>query len=126
MAYDPNELFSEENQPALLLCAPEHSKGVKIATHAGNDLLAAGTPMFEDAGAGWRVWVVGAVIEGFLLRECQTNSVLDKLAPVMLRGRISYASIVLPAGQTEANLKAALREGPLARGLIVTELDGVR
>lgn len=50
----------------------------------------------------------------------------DVLGEVMTHGSIHYDDITVPTGETEANMKAALKDGPGSRGLVIQGLIDVR
>lgn len=67
------------------------------------------------------------IIKGFVYPDSITldgsNSVLGQ---VLKKGDVFYDDIVLSSGETQANLDAALKDGPLARDLVIKGLAGVR
>ncbi len=50
----------------------------------------------------------------------------DVMGQVVLAGRIHYDDIVLPAGESQNTLDAALQDGPRDKGLFIYGLEGVR
>lgn len=67
------------------------------------------------------------VIRGFLHPDALTLAAAEEvLGQVMLEGTIHYEDIPLPAGETVADLKAALRSGLRERGIHVQGLTEVR
>jgi len=67
------------------------------------------------------------VIQGFVWPDAITLAAANEvLGNVMLRGTVHYADIPCPSGETTTSLKAALRNGPRDKGLIVQGLDQVR
>lgn len=86
---------------------------------SGNHALATST---AGVSAGGR-----HIIKGFVYPDSVVLSASGEvLGQVLKRGVVRYADIVLPSGETQANLDAALKDGPLARGLIIKGLAGVR
>jgi len=49
----------------------------------------------------------------------------DVMGQVMLAGRVHYDDIVLPSGETQGVLDAALKSGPREKGLFIYGLEGV-
>lgn len=107
-----------------------------FSTAAAVATLAKGTPVAKlTATNKWVVWENGGagganVIQGFTKEEVTVDTVDDVIGVVMLEGVIDYKSIALPAGELEADLKAALRanntdgvNGLRALGIKVTGLD---
>lgn len=132
MAYDDNELFAQGSYDPYPRIKPVHAFPKTFA--AGTDKLAVGTPVAYDTSTNtWKVWSHGAAngvgeIRGFVYpKPIQLVSGKEVLGVVMLAGEIHYDDIVLPSGETEANLKADLRADAVReRGLWITGLDQVR
>lgn len=137
MAYDPNEQF--ETQPGLgsqLRIFPTSQQPKTFA--AGTGTIANGTPVaFNTATKLWVVWTNGGVdgtgtIKGFLnVHEVEGEHTLvvgsETLANVMLTGRIHRDDVVLPAGELQADLDAALAGGGVRElGIIVEGLAKFR
>lgn len=135
MALETNEYFASASQAGTAAIIP-HEGGVRPVTFDGDgagDELAVGTPVAFDTSVGfWLVWDNanangGDEIRGFVYpNPIQLHATDEVVGQVLLDGEIAYESIVLPTGQTENNLKAALRVGPRELGLKIDGLDGVR
>lgn len=132
MAYNPNELVVNGTPRAgAKPAAATHIHPVTFA--AGSGTLAIGTPVAFNTSTGfWVVWASGGAngtgtIAGFVWPDAVTLDADEEvLGNIMFTGDIHYSAIVLPAGQTENNLKASLRTDCRTRGLIVQGLDQVR
>lgn len=132
MAYEPNQLLKHDGD-----INPQKRT---ISTQTEPRTLAPGsgvveplTPLaFNTSTNKWVVWTHNGsngtgTIAGFLWSDPVTlHSTLDVLGQVMLRGQVQFQDIVIPYGQIEANLKAALRSGPRTLGLEIKGLDQVR
>lgn len=131
MAYEPRNLATSNGDYLFPLRATsEHTSPKTFAS--GTGVLEALTPLaFNTSTNRWVVWEHNGsngtgTISGFVWPDPVTlHSVNDVLGQVLLKGRVNYNDIVLPYGQLEANLKTALRSGPLARGIIIEGLDQV-
>lgn len=67
------------------------------------------------------------VIRGFVYpSDIPLHATNDTAGVIMLKGEIHYEAIVLPAGEVEASLKAALQSGCRERGLNIENLANVR
>jgi hypothetical protein len=101
------------------------------------DLIPMLTPLVYDtaATAGWRVWTNGQDIDGFAggqtglsLHETgyvKTTDAGEVMGVVILGGKIPADQVVLPAGESQSNLDAALQTGLRAKGFNILNLDGV-
>jgi len=131
MALNPNELFSSASVAALKRV---EAKTIQPKTFAsGSGTLAALTPVAFNTSTGfWVVWTNGGAngtgtIKGFVWPDAVVlDSDEEVLGNVLLEGKIHYADIALPDGETAANLKGALRDGPRSLGIIIQGLDQVR
>lgn len=66
-------------------------------------------------------------VKGFIWPDAVVlDSDEEVIGNVLLEGKVHYDDITLPAGETAANLKGALRNGPRTEGLIIQGLDQVR
>mgnify|MGYP006278595711 CR=1 FL=1 len=66
-------------------------------------------------------------IRGLLWPDTHTLvSGKETIANVLIEGKVHYGDIVLPAGEAEADLKAALQSGAREKGLIIQGLASVR
>jgi hypothetical protein len=135
MAYATRELLNtQERDPyPRIKPAPDGVRVVTLAAVGAAPTYAVGTPMaYNTATNKWVVWTSGGAngtgtISGFIYPdEIETDAADDVMCPLMQQGTIDYADVVLPAGETDANLKTALRSGPRALGLIITGLSQVR
>ena len=102
------------------------------------DLIPVLTPLSYDATgtAGWRVWtnVGGGAIDGFAggqtglsLHETglvKTLAAGETIGVVILGGKVPADQVVLPAGETQGNLDAALKTGMRAKGFFILNLEG--
>lgn len=135
----PRQLYTQNNDvPGELRIAPEYAKPCELGPTAGGVTLPRGTPMaYDDAANYWVAWTFGGanntdVIKAFISDSEEvitddTGGTNDtKIYALMLKGRIHYDDIPLPTGELQTNLDAALRDGPLARGLKVDGLSQVR
>ena len=144
MALASNELYSSTTRGALpnfAVGSPDGIKVVNFANSAGAETIAPMTPVAYDTSTNnWKVWTDGGAngtgdIRGFLIgteygADPVTGITLDAtdevIGTVMIDGTIDYNSIVLPSGETENNLKAALQSGLRERGIIVANLENFR
>jgi hypothetical protein len=134
MALNANELYASSSKDPFPRIKSVHQYPKKITAIAAASLLAVGTPMAYDSDNDqWVVWsnggtVTGAdTIRGFLYPiPVQTHASDQVLGMVMVAGEIHYDDIVLPSGETAADLKTAIRANLAARGLYVTGLTQVR
>lgn len=132
MAYDDNQLFASGSYDPYPRIKPVHQYPKTFA--AGTAKLAVGTPVaFNSSTKQWDVWSATGTngldeIRGFVYPEAiQQVSGKEVLGVVMMAGEIHYDDIVLPSGESESNLKAALRvDAVRERGLWITGLDEVR
>jgi hypothetical protein len=128
MSLAPNELFDENDQVQSIRVQP-YPNGLHNRTFANVGAApeyAIGTPVYCDAATGFRkVWTNGETIVGFVFPAAvQTHATGEVQGVVLERGRIHYADIVLPAGESQPNLDAALKAGPREMGLDIEGLPG--
>lgn len=139
MALNARELRSEASRAAYPRVHVAHDGGArtkKFAAAAGAPLLSVLTPVSYDTSVNhWKVWASGGAngigtIRGFTYPDkIQLSATEEVHGVVLLKGRVQYADIVLPAGQTADDLKTALRAGtPTLRelGLDVVGLEQIR
>jgi hypothetical protein len=133
MAYTDNQLYAEGSYDPFIRIKPEHVFPKTFAADAGAAELAVGTPVaFDSVAKQWAVWSAAGSnglddIRGFVYpKAIQLDASKEVLGTVMVAGEIEYEDIVLPTGETAANLKAALRSGPRERGLWIRGLGEVR
>jgi len=131
--YATNELWSQAVRSPYPRIIPENAQPRTIGPISGAPTLEVGFPLaYDDAELKWVPWTASGtsntnIIKGFIYPvDVDTDATKDVLGIVMLRGEIHYDDIIIPSGEAEADLKAALRDGPLARGLIIRGLEEVR
>lgn len=132
MTYAANQLWETgDNRPVNLRAFAEVVQPKTLATGSGTIYRL--TPMAYNTSTNkWVVWTNGGsngtgTVSGFLWPdEVTLDGSDDVLANIMLRGRVHFDDIVVPSGETEANLKTALRSGPRALGLTIEGLSQVR
>jgi len=131
--YATNELWSQAVRSPFPRIAAKNAQPKTIGPIAGAPTLEVGFPMaYDDAEKKWVPWTASGtsntnIIKGFVYPvDVDTSATKDVLGIIMLKGEIHYDDIIIPTGESEADLKEALRDGPLARGLIVRGLTEVR
>ena len=131
--YGANELWSQAVRSPYPMIFPENAQPKTIGAISGAPTLEVGYPMaYDDAELKWVPWIASGtsntnVIKGFIYPvDVEASATTDVLGIIMLRGEIHYDSIILPSGEAEADLKLALQDGPLARGLVIRGLVEVR
>lgn len=131
--YKTNELWDDTVRSPYPRIFPENAQPKTISGLSGAPTLEVGFPMaYDDAEKKWVPWSAGGtsdtnVIRGFIYPvDVDTHATQDVLGIIMLRGEIHYDDIAIPTGEAEADLKEALRDGPLARGLVIRGLTEVR
>lgn len=131
MAYNPNELFSSASKADTLRVFPRAIQPKTFA--AGSGTLAKLCPVaFNTSTNQWVVWTNGGAngtgtISGFVWPDAVVlDSDEEVIGNVLMQGRVHYADIPVPTGETADNLKTALRSGPRGLGLIIEGLDQVR
>jgi hypothetical protein len=134
MTLNSNELYASASKDPFPRIQPVHQYPKKFGPVASAPELAVGTPVaFDTSNKRWVVWsnggtVAGAdTILGFVYPlPVQLHATEEVLGIVMMAGEIHYDDIQLPAGETEADLKTAIRANLAARGLYVVGLTEVR
>lgn len=134
MAYDPNEQFASSTGSTKPSVANSRIQPKTFAS--GTDLLAVLTPVAYNTSTNqWVVWTNGGAngtgtIRGFVWEdEVQLVSGSEVLGNVLIAGDLNYDDIVLPSGESDANLKTAVRAGsPSLRelGINILGLDQIR
>jgi hypothetical protein len=132
MALVPEQLYTAlETQEAKPGVCGERIQPKTFA--AGTGTLAVLTPVaFNTSTNLWAVWDAGGsnglnVIRGFVWADDITLSATGEvIGNVLMEGTINYSDIVLPTGELEADLKAALRSGPRDLGILIQNLSEVR
>lgn len=135
MAIQPTDLLSSSSRTAAKRIFATYSSPKQFANVAGAPELAAGTPVVYDTSAAkWKVWTAGGAngtgtIRGIVWPDAiQLHATNDVIGTVMLRGRAHADDIVLPSGETQNDLDAALKIGdPALResGIDIEGLSGV-
>jgi hypothetical protein len=136
MALGDNELFEAVDRESYPRIAPARDGGVFTRTFntvVAADKYVVATPIYFDGGASnhVKVWTNGQTVDGFVYpNKVQTSAADEVLGEVMQRGKIHLDDILLTlvvnggnVNETEANLKTALRNGLVERGLLVQGLD---
>lgn len=100
--------------------------GLDVALTATMGGLTGNAHVLAEATAGVVDAYGTSVIAGFLWPDEVVLATGEVLGQVMLAGEIHYDDIPLPSGETEADLKAALRSGPRALGIYIQGLTEVR
>jgi hypothetical protein len=136
VTYNTPDWYSTTDVTAYPRILPDADGGVKRATLAaitGAPTLAVGYPLAIDSVSNQFVpWSAGGTqnndeIKAFLYpRAVDAHATDASLIIVLWSGIIHYDDIVLPAGETAADLKAALRTDELRkRGLRIDGLEDV-
>jgi len=101
----------------------------------GSGTVLRGTPVVRNSSTGfWTVWANGGTndtgnIRGFTREDVVLDGSDNVLGGVMFAGELNYDDVVLPAGESESNLKLALVGGtPTLRemNIRVSGVTGVR
>lgn len=131
MAQNENELFSSNSVDATLRVNAKTIQPKSFASGSGT--LAGLTPVaFNTSTNLWVVWTNGGAngtgtISGFVWPDDVVLDASDEVTgQVLLEGKIHFDDIVVPSGETEANLKTAIRGNLRALGLVVQGLTQVR
>lgn len=118
MAISLTELVGTDVRAAVHGIHATEVRTVEFATDAGAPLLPVGEPVaFDDTALKWKDWThnggnaTGSIRAFVFPFDVQLSATTETLGVVMTKGEINYADIKLPAGESEANLKAALRAG---------------
>lgn len=134
MALNANELYDSSSKDPFPRIKPVHQYPKKLGAVASAPTLTVGTPMaYDEDNDQWVVWSNGgtvtgvSTIKGFLYPIPVTLHASDEvLGVIMVAGEIHYDDIVLPSGESAADLMTAIRGNLMARGLYVTGLTQVR
>lgn len=133
MAYTPNELVTQIGalSSSGLRCFATHIHPKTFATGSGT--LTPLTPVtFNTSTSKWVVWANGGAngtgtIKGFVWpNPVVLSGTGDVLGQVVTSGQINFGDVVLPGGETLANLKIACRDGLRQIGIDMEGLDNVR
>lgn len=135
MTFATRELLSTQERDPFPRIKPDEG-GVQpktLAAVGAAPTYEVGTPLaYNTSTEKWVVWTHGGpngtgTIKGILYpNEAEIDDTDDVIAQVMLQGEIHWDDVVVPSGETEANLKTALRSGPRDIGIRVVGLDKVR
>lgn len=136
MAFNPNELFASTTRGPALRVEPLTIQPKTFGPVGAAPLYPKLTPLGFDTSLGsagkWVVWANAGgngsnAIAGFVADDdgVQIDAANDVPGNVIMRGKIHWADIPLPAGETQANLNAKLRSGPRALGLEIQGLDAI-
>lgn len=120
MAYSDNELVSSADVDPEVALFPD-ADGVMPMTFAqGAVTIRRGTPVARNSATGyWTTWASGGsnetgIVAGFAYDDIVLDSDEEVLGQVMFAGVVKVdADLPLPAGQTLANLKTALKDSAL-------------
>lgn len=121
------------NPPIRMYAYPNGSQVGTFLNVAGAPIYAPGTPMTLNSSGKWVVWTNGQLVEGFVYFQNEgaypdhgvaTHATDDVQGVVLVRGQIHYGDVVLPSGELQANLDAALKSGPRELGLDIQGLAG--
>lgn len=110
-----NLVGSATDTAATTRTFPTKARPKTLVAVGAAPLYAQLTPMAVHATTGkWAVWANAGsnnlnIISGFLLEATQTDATNEVLAVMILAGKIHFSDIPIPSGETEANLKTALR-----------------
>ena len=126
MALETKELFSSVTQNPK-----ERVEAVTVAPKTidgGQGTIAPLTPMVY-AATGWTVWqdADANTLHGFMWPDQHVAHATDEsIANILIRGKIHYDDVVLPASQTQATLDTALQTTCRDLGIDVQGLVNVR
>ena len=133
MAYRTNELFGKSDYDAYPRIQPTKVLPVTFGNDAAEPTVEVGTPVsFDSANFEWVVWSASGTgdvdeIKGFVYPDSFVlDSAGELIAQVMVAGEIHYDDVVLPSGESQSDLREALRAGCLERGLVIRGLSKVR
>lgn len=131
MAIQPRNLVTDNGAFPVNLRAISEAT-IRGTFASGSGTLEALTPLaFNTSTNKWVVWTNGGgngtgTILGFVWPDpVELSAAGEVIGQIMAKGRISYHDIVLPYGEAESDLKTALRNGLVAKGLIIEDLEGI-
>lgn len=126
MALGPNELFTSNTEAAKLRIFSTSTQPKTFAT--GAVTLAKGSPVaFDTVSKTWKIWANAGGDETNLIRafiwpdDVKLDAADEVLGQVLMAGRVHAGDVVLPAGETQPNLDAALQAGVRERTGIIIE-----
>lgn len=101
---------------------------VLTATATLTSLTGGSVATVAEAQAGLTLDATGgSTVKGFVWPEAVVlDSDEEVMGIALLEGEVHYSDIVLPAGETESVLQAALRAGARTQGLVISGLTLVR
>lgn len=106
-----------------------HQKYRKVVPFAaGTALLEPGTPVYRPIGSpNYVAWANGQPIHAFVVQESsvQLDATHEVRGIVLLRGQLPHREVILPAGQSQAALDAALRHLNFDRPWLGLEVDDI-
>ena len=96
--------------------------GTNLTGGAGTSVVAVVTAGVPGDG----VDVISAFVwSDSIVLDDSTDGNEDVMGQVVMAGRIHYDDIVLPSGETQSVLDAAIKSGPREKGLLIYGLEGV-
>lgn len=125
MALETNELFASANGNTTKRIIPRRQLVKTLAAIAGAPALAQCFPLAYNTSTKLLVpWTNGGangtgVVNCFLFVAAQSSATQEVQVVVMSEGEIHYDDIVLPSGELQANLKAALQATATRSPLLV-------
>jgi len=129
MALETNELFDSDTVDPTPRMAPRHARVKTLAPVSSAPLIPRAYPLAYNTSTQKLVpWTDGGangtgVVNCFTLEEKQSSATDDVQVVVMTEGMIHYDDIVLPSGEMQADLKAALQAFATRSNLLV--IDGL-
>lgn len=131
--YAANNLVSSVTTiPATLRIFPTSVHPKTLAAVAGAPTYDVGTPFaFNTSTKKWVVWTNGGAagtgtILGFLAEKTTVDATDPIIANMIMGGKLHFADIPVPSGETRANMMAALIAGTRALGFDIEGIDGAQ
>ena len=127
MALGPNELFRSVSRGAAKRFTADHIAPKKFAAAAGAPTLAQLTPVaYDTVTNNWKVWANAGSngvndIKGFIADAAGAtlDATNESLHNVITAGLIYANDVVVPGGETQANLDAELASDMRAKGFTI-------
>lgn len=125
MALETNELFDSASRSNDNRIVSRRNQVKTLAAVSGAPLLGVGFPLAYNTSTKKLVpWANGGangtgVVNCILYREKQSSATDDVQVVVMTEGEIAYTAVLLPSGETQPNLKAALQAHATRSPLLV-------
>lgn len=125
MALETNELFSSASRSNDGRIIPRRALVKTLAAVSGAPELGVGFPLAYNTSTKKLVpWTNGGangtgVVNCILYVKKQTSATDDVQVVVMTEGEVHYDAILLPSGESQANLKAALQAFATRSNLLV-------